>query len=153
MFGRGTRKPARGRNAATFSFIGPEVTVTGDVATTGQLHVDGAVAGDIACGSLSQGESGRVRGNVTAKEVRLAGVVDGAVEAETVALEPTARVTGDVLYGSLSIAAGAEVEGRFKRLRVGEGGSAEARAEAAAGSSAPPVMQLFSEPQTAEAAE
>ena len=29
-------------------------------------------------------------------------------------------MTGDVLYESLSVAAGAEVEGRFKRRRGGE---------------------------------
>ena len=147
MFSR-DRKPD-GRGGATFSFIGPEVTVTGDIATSGQLHVDGKVTGDVRCGSLTQGESGEVRGNIFAEEARLAGLVDGAVEAGTLSLEPTARVTGDVLYGSLGIAAGAQIEGRFKRRRGESDGSAAARAEPSR-----PVSELFPEAQdTAEAAE
>ena len=148
MFTRGERKPGAARGA-TFSFIGPEVTVIGDLATTGQLHIDGKVTGDVRCGTLSQGESGEVRGNIEAQEARLAGLVDGAVEAGTLMLEPSARVTGDVLYGSLSIAAGAQIEGRFKRRRGAEDGSAAARAEAVW-----PVSELFPQPSaTAEAAE
>jgi cytoskeletal protein CcmA (bactofilin family) len=110
------------------SFIGPEVTVTGDIASGGRLHIDGKVAGDVRCASLSQGESGAVQGNIAAGEARLAGLVDGAVEAETLVLEPSARVTGDILYESLSIAAGAQVDGRLKRRRGGQDGAAAARA-------------------------
>jgi cytoskeletal protein CcmA (bactofilin family) len=101
--------------------------VTGDIATDSELHLDGKVLGDIGCGSLTQGRSGEVRGNIKAGEARLAGLVDGAVEAGILTLEASARVTGDILYESLSVAAGAEVEGRFKRRRGGEDGSAVAR--------------------------
>lgn len=148
MFSR-DRKPDAGRGGATFSFIGPEVTVTGDIATSGQLHIDGKVTGDVRCASLTQGESGEVRGNIFVEEARLAGLVDGAVEAGTLSLEPTARVTGDVLYGSLGIAAGAQIEGRFKRRRGQADGSSAARAETGA-----PVSELFPDDKpTAEAAE
>jgi cytoskeletal protein CcmA (bactofilin family) len=113
----------------TFSFIGAEVTVTGDVETTGRLHLDGKVVGDIRCASLVQGESGVVHGNITAGDARLAGLVDGAVEAATLHLEPSARVTGDILYEALGIATGAQVEGRFKRRRGAHDGAVHAHAE------------------------
>jgi cytoskeletal protein CcmA (bactofilin family) len=130
MFGRG-QKEARAEEG-TFSFIGPEVTVTGDIESSGRLHVDGKVVGDIRCASLTQGESGVVHGNITAGDARLAGLVDGAVEAGTMHLEASARVTGDVLYESVGIAAGAQVEGRFKRRRGANDGAVHARAEAEA---------------------
>jgi cytoskeletal protein CcmA (bactofilin family) len=149
MFALGGSKPGSARKGATFSFIGPEVTVDGDIAATGRLHVDGNVNGDIACAVFSQGETGAVQGNVAANEVRIAGRVDGAVEAETLVLEATARVNGDISYGSLSIATGAQVEGRFRRLKSEEGGSRQARSEA----SPPPVRELFPPQETAEAAE
>lgn len=120
-----------GQGGAAFSYIGSEVTVTGDIATTSELHLDGKVLGDVHCGALTQGESGEVRGNIKADEARLSGLVDGAVEAGILNLEASARVTGDVLYESLSVAAGAEVDGRFKRRRGGEDGARAAKAEKA----------------------
>jgi cytoskeletal protein CcmA (bactofilin family) len=135
MFLKGGKTAAApGAGEGAFSYIGGEVTVTGDIATQSELHLDGKVLGDVRCGSLTQGQSGEVRGNILAQEARLAGLVDGAVEAGILTLEASARVTGDILYESLSVAAGAEVEGRFKRRRGGVDGSSAARAE-----TAPPV--------------
>ncbi|HEX6374976.1 MAG TPA: polymer-forming cytoskeletal protein [Allosphingosinicella sp.] len=149
MFLKGGKAAAPGRSGGTFSYIGSEVTVTGDIATASELHLDGKVTGDVACGSLTQGESGEVRGNIKAGEARLAGLIDGAVEAGLLTLEASARVTGDILYESLSVAAGAEVEGRFKRRRGGADGSAGAKADKAA----PAPTPLFGDDPAAEAAE
>lgn len=149
MFLKGGKTAAPGSDGGIFSYLGSEVTVTGDIATESELHLDGKVNGDVRCGALTQGQSGEVRGNIRAAEARLAGLVDGAVEAGTLTLEASARVTGDILYESLSVAAGAEVEGRFKRRRGGADGSAVARAEKAA----PAPTPLFGEAAAAEAAE
>ncbi|HEX8223904.1 MAG TPA: polymer-forming cytoskeletal protein [Allosphingosinicella sp.] len=138
-----------GRSGGIFSYLGSEVTVTGDIATESELHLDGKIHGDVSCGALTQGQSGEVRGNIRAAEATLAGLVDGTVEAGTLTLEASARVTGDILYESLSIAAGAEVEGRFKRRRGGADGSAVARAE----KPAPAPTPLFGGGEAAEAAE
>jgi cytoskeletal protein CcmA (bactofilin family) len=137
-----------GQGGAAFSYLGSEVTVTGDIATKSDLHLDGKVLGDVSCGSLTQGQSGEVRGNIRAGEARLAGLVDGAVEACTLVLEASARVTGDLLYESLSVAAGAEVEGRFKRRRGGEDGARAAKAEKAA----PAPTPLFGDGEPAAVA-
>jgi cytoskeletal protein CcmA (bactofilin family) len=163
MFSRsksGTAASAKGRD--TYSFIGPEVVVTGDIASPGQLHVDGKVTGDVRCGSLSQGESGAISGNIQAEEARLAGLIDGAVSAGTLLLEATARITGDVLYGTLTVATGAQVDGRFKHRDGESDGSHKARSAALptdarpAQPAAAPPSGLFagSAPEpTAEAAE
>jgi cytoskeletal protein CcmA (bactofilin family) len=150
MFLKGGKAAAPGAGGGLFSYLGAEVSVTGDIATESELHLDGKVTGDVACGALTQGESGEVRGNIRAAEARLAGLVDGAVEAGILTLEASARVTGDILYESLSVAAGAEVEGRFKRRRGDSDGSAVAKAE----QPAPPATPLFADaPGAAEAAE
>ena len=158
MFGRGK---AQGAATGKFSFIGPEVTVTGDIVTPGQLHIDGTVHGDVRCGSLSQSGSGAIHGNIVAGEARLAGLVDGAVEAGALSLEAQARVTGDVLYETLAVAAGAEVEGRFRRRRPGAEPAAPLAAPAGAGTrpqrrtprpATPPTLFAAGEPE-AEAAE
>lgn len=153
MFLKGGKAAAPGAGGSPFSYLGAEVTVTGDIATESELHLDGKIVGDVACGALTQGESGEVRGNIRATEARLAGLVDGTVEAGTLTLEASARVTGDILYESLSVAAGAEVEGRFKRRRGASDGSAVAKAEKA--ETAPPGATLLfgGEAEAAEAAE
>jgi cytoskeletal protein CcmA (bactofilin family) len=149
MFSRGSKASGLTRSGAQFSFIGPEVSIHGDIVTTGQLHIDGKVTGDVRCGTLSQGESGEVHGNIIAEEARLAGLVDGAVEAGSLGLDSSARVTGDILYDTLMVAAGAEVEGRFRRRRSGEKPSLMARAETSAAEPA----GLFAMAPTAIAAE
>jgi cytoskeletal protein CcmA (bactofilin family) len=149
MFLKGGKAAGPGGGGGTFSYLGSEVTITGDIATESELHLDGKVTGDVSCGALTQGQSGEVRGNIHAAEARLAGLVDGAVEAGILTLEPSARVTGDILYESLSVAAGAEVEGRFKRRRGAADGSAVAKAEKAA----PPPTPLFGDEAAVEAAE
>jgi cytoskeletal protein CcmA (bactofilin family) len=143
MFSYGDRRGPRagGKSKAAFSFIGPEMTITGDIVSTGQLHIDGRVLGNIRCGVLSQSEQGEVLGNITADEARLAGLVDGTVDAGALILEAESRVTGDVVYETLSVGAGADVEGRFKRRRgsVGTTGVVEIRRAKLAS-----PLQLFS---------
>ncbi|MEA3037714.1 MAG: hypothetical protein QOE79_227 [Sphingomonadales bacterium] len=153
MFSRGMKGPGGGTAAGgEFSFLGAEVQITGDIDPPGQLHLDGKVTGDVRCGTLVQGTSGEVRGNIVAGEARIAGLVDGAIEAGTLSLDHSARVTGDMLYETLSIAGGAEVEGRFKRRKGAGDGSGPARAKAAETAATPPPL-FAHEPPTAEAAE
>ena len=101
--------------APGLSFIGPEVVVSGDVETAAQLHVDGRIDGHVRCAVLCQGKSGTVSGNINADDARIAGLVEGAVFAINLTLEPTARIKGDITYQTISIAAGAQVDGRLAR--------------------------------------
>ena len=55
-------------SSSTFSVIGADVTIKGDVSASTELHVDGRIEGDITCESLVQGETS---------------VIDGAISAET----------------------------------------------------------------------
>ena len=150
MFTRG--KAQGGAQGGKFSFIGTEVCITGDVTTAGDLHVDGTVTGDVRCGTLTQGPTGAIHGNIFAEEVRLSGLVDGAVETGVLALESSARVTGDVTYESLAVATGAQIEGRLKRRRTDAISTARSDAVKAKkeGKGAPPAP-LFA--PAAEAAE
>lgn len=112
---KGRARATAPRKQGALSFIGAEVVVSGDIETKARLHVDGRIEGDIRCGTLSQGESGTIAGNIVAEEARLAGLVDGTVTARNLTLGPTARVTGDVAYEVLSIESGARIDGRFAR--------------------------------------
>jgi len=98
---------------STFSVIGPDVTICGNIEATVDLHVDGKVIGDISCASLVQGESSRIEGEVKAESARLSGEVSGTIEARSLVVLKSARIDGDVSYETLTIEQGANVEGRF----------------------------------------
>jgi cytoskeletal protein CcmA (bactofilin family) len=104
------RAPASG---STFSIIGSDVVIKGDVTATVDLHVDGRIEGDIQCASLVQGEGSHVEGAITAETARLAGSVSGSITARELVVLRTAKIQGDVHYDALTIEQGAEVEGRF----------------------------------------
>lgn len=114
MFSSGKQGSSSG-GAARLSFFGSEVVISGDVATEAQLHVDGRIDGNVRCIGLTQGADGRISGNIIAEEARLAGTVEGTVSAATVIIEATARIMGDVAYDTVSIEAGACLEGRLAR--------------------------------------
>jgi cytoskeletal protein CcmA (bactofilin family) len=106
-------KPKRGQTG--LSFIGPEVTVSGSLNTSAQIQIDGKVEGDVRCDLMMQGESGAVSGDIHADEARIAGRVEGKVNARNVMIESTARICGDVAYEVISISAGAQIDGRLAR--------------------------------------
>ena len=111
-----TIPPRNGKSAAPgLSFLGPEVVVTGDVTTTAQLHVEGRIDGNVDCAQLILGEGGAISGDISAADARLSGKVEGKVEAGSVVVEATARLSGDLSYETISVAAGARVEGRLSR--------------------------------------
>jgi cytoskeletal protein CcmA (bactofilin family) len=126
MFSRKDSVPAvrPGKTSQTgLSFIGPEVVIDGDLATSAQLHVDGRINGHVRCGQLSQGTRGTIAGDIVADEARIAGLVEGTVNAGTLIVEASGRITGDVTYETISIAAGAQIDGRLARrtaLAVGD---------------------------------
>lgn len=120
MFSRdriGSSRPARS-GATGLSFIGPEVVISGDLATGAQLHVDGRIDGNVHCQQLVQGPAGVVAGNIQADEARVAGTVEGQVNVRTLFVEATARILGDIAYETISIDAGAQLEGRLARRTV-----------------------------------
>lgn len=100
-------------SGSTFSVIGADVTITGNISATADLHIDGRVDGDITCASLVQGEKSAINGVVTADTARLAGKVTGSITAKELVILKTARIEGDVHYDALTIEQGAEVDGRF----------------------------------------
>ena len=98
---------------STFSVIGADVAIMGNVVASADLHVDGTVEGDIACVSLVQGESSRIEGAIISDSARLSGIVKGTITVRELVVLRSARIDGDVHYETLTIEQGATVNGRF----------------------------------------
>jgi cytoskeletal protein CcmA (bactofilin family) len=116
-------RPQSGGNsmAATFSILGTDVSVKGDLTATADLHIDGSVEGDITCAALVQGEKSTITGAIRAQSARLSGTVHGSIEAGELVILKSARIHGDVSYDALTIEQGAQVDGKFAhRVPTGE---------------------------------
>lgn len=120
MFSRAGKRPSAQRSAPAtgarqvpFSLIGSDIVILGDIEASVDLHIDGQVEGDIRCAALVQGPDGRIKGQVTARSARIAGLIEGSIAADELIVEASARILGDVHYDTISIAPGAQVAGLF----------------------------------------
>ena len=66
--------------------------------------------------AMTIAEGGMVSGNITAKNVRICGALNGSVRSEMVTLTATARVVGDIHHELLAIETGGQLEGMSRRL-------------------------------------
>ena len=107
------------RAGASFSVLGADIVIGGDLNAAMDLHVDGTVNGDISCAALVQGEGSEVTGAVVADTARVAGTIKGSINAGTLVILKTAMIEGDITYGALTIESGARVDGKFTH-KVGE---------------------------------
>ncbi|ALU44705.1 bactofilin family protein [Pseudoalteromonas rubra] len=101
------------KTSLPFSLISPDTTITGNIQCDGEIQIDGKVVGDLRVTQLIIGETGVVEGNIIANQVQVRGQVQGGISADSVTLEPSARVTGDIAHDTLCIQAGAQIQGQL----------------------------------------
>ena len=99
------------------SLLSSDLTFEGNISGQGDLHIDGAVRGDVRVGRLTVGETGNVEGSVMGDYVEVRGRVVGAVNGKQVKLMGTAYVDGDITHEQLSIDVGAYFQGRCLQAR------------------------------------
>ena len=119
------REPAKSPGMP--SIISADLRVVGDLHCAGDIQVEGKVEGDIKSKSVTVGEGAQVKGCIHAEAVRVSGAVKGQIEATSVTLAKTAKVKGDVVHKTLSIEAGAQLEGNCRRLEEDKKAAGEAK--------------------------
>jgi cytoskeletal protein CcmA (bactofilin family) len=116
MFKRNNKQP---KALQIDTLIGSGTRVVGDVHFKGGLHVDGAIQGNVeapddAAATLSVSDSGLIEGSVQVPNVILNGAVTGDIHASSrVELGATAKVAGNVHYGLIEMAMGAQINGKL----------------------------------------
>lgn len=119
--------------------IGAGTTVSGDVAFTGGLRIDGTVRGNVTtvngeAGTLVISESARIDGEIKVSHVVVNGTVNGPVAAnDYLELQPKARVAGDIEYRTLEMHLGAVVQGRLVHTEPGTASVVELKRAGAEG--------------------
>lgn len=107
--------PAAPRAKPAASVLSSDLTITGNIKTTGDIQVEGVVEGDIRAHLLTVGESATIKGEIVADDVVVNGRVVGRVRGLKVRLTSSARVEGDIIHKTIAIESGAHFEGSVQR--------------------------------------
>jgi cytoskeletal protein CcmA (bactofilin family) len=97
------------------TIIAQGVKVEGDFRSDGDVVIDGEVTGTVETQTfLRIGETARIKADVKAKSAVIAGEVQGNISVgEMLELLASSRVKGDITTGRISVASGAQVNGRL----------------------------------------
>lgn len=104
-----------GRNDSMNSVIGPGSIFEGKFYISGSLKIDGKFEGEIKTeDALVVGETGKIKTNITAKNVVVAGTMIGNIQAESeVRLEKSGKLLGDITAPMLNIQPGVIAKGNI----------------------------------------
>lgn len=122
------------KGKAPASVLAADLSITGNMKTTGDVIIEGTVDGDIRAHLLTVGETATIRGEVVADDVVINGRVIGRVRGLKVRLTSSAQVEGDIIHKTIAIESGAHFEGSVQRqddpLQTNRGEAAPSKAPA-----------------------
>jgi cytoskeletal protein CcmA (bactofilin family) len=100
------------------SLVGANVRLVGELISDGDVQLDGCLQGQARVSRLTLGDSGSVEGSIDGDVVEIRGRVRGQITARSVRLHPTADVEGDITHAEIVIESGARFVGRSLRLEA-----------------------------------
>jgi cytoskeletal protein CcmA (bactofilin family) len=109
--------PVRTATAQNTAIIGKGMVIKGQVRSAEHMHVDGEIDGALylAGFDLTVTADARVRADVTAREVDVAGVIDGNVDAtKKITVRKGGRLLGDLKTPGIVIEDGAYFKGKIE---------------------------------------
>ncbi len=107
--------PAAPKPKPAASVLSSDLTITGNVRSSGDIQIEGIVEGDVRAQTLIVGETATVKGEVVAEEVIVHGRVVGRLRGLKVRLSSSARCEGDIVHKMIAIESGAHFEGSVQR--------------------------------------
>ncbi len=133
------------------STLSADLTIVGNIRTTGDVQVEGHVQGDVRAHLLTVGESATVEGEIIADDIVVTGRVVGTVRGLKVRLTSTAKVEGDIIHKTIAIESGAHFEGSVQRQEDPLGGVSGSAPKAAAAAAPKPTPAAAPKPADAKA--
>jgi len=96
------------------SLLGSGAVIEGRIHTDGSIRIDGRLVGDaVAKSDAAIGEAGIVEGSLSARNISVAGKVQGElVAAEKLTLEARSVIQGDIRAAKLVVDEGAMFDGK-----------------------------------------
>jgi cytoskeletal protein CcmA (bactofilin family) len=118
--GNGAERSITAPSSGEKSVIGNDLKIIGQglkIISRGMLQVDGEIEGDVQAAEVVVGEKGKVTGMVAGRQIVVRGTVSGVICGQTVALQASSQIDGDIHHMSFAIEQGAHFEGRSRRAR------------------------------------
>jgi len=109
LFARRTALPG----ATSYSVIDEQLVIHGEIHTQGTVRVDGRLEGRLhRADTLVVGANGSVSGDIEAREVVVAGTIEGNIVANVrVEIQPTGTILGDIRATALMLHEGGSING------------------------------------------
>ena len=94
--------------------LSTDIEIIGSIRFTNDMIIDGKVEGEISSdkGKVTIGENARVKGDVTAGQVKVYGNIDGKITSERCELKDKSKINGDIKSKVFSMEEGAQLCGR-----------------------------------------
>jgi len=128
------------------STLGQGMLITGNIVCAGSVQIYGRVTGDIHASQLTICEGAKVEGKVVAPDTVIKGTFNGTIHSNSVKLQSTAVVDGEIFNKALTIEQNAQFEGVARRLEtpVAAPTAAQAKGEDSAPALAPvsPIAKI-----------
>lgn len=102
------------------SIISDNTQLTGNLSSSGIVHVDGKLTGDVSCEELVIGIRGVVKGHVNAEKLHIYGVLEGTANVDSLFIAKSAKLVGDASHITIAIEPGAFIDGRCIRKSSSE---------------------------------
>lgn len=97
--------------------VGHDSAIRGDIISKGTVRIDGGLEGNITADCVIIGEKGGITGDAVVRQMVVGGRVVGTIRAsETVEIQRTGDVCGDLFSARLTIADGGRFDGRSSML-------------------------------------
>lgn len=113
MFGaKDNNKAASIKTNNIDTILGEACEIKGNITSKSSIKLDGRIEGNVSTqGVVIIAQKGAVVGDVSSKELVVYGSVEGTIHADSLHLQPTARIVGEINAKSLQIEAGAVYQG------------------------------------------
>ena len=98
------------------SIICAGIVLRGTLEVIGDIQFNGCIEGNICSAGLVIGDEAVIQGEVIADDVTVRGSIRGRIRARKVLLCSSSRIEGDILYRTLAVETGAQIDGSFQRL-------------------------------------
>lgn len=114
MLGKKNREMSENLGTNLLNNIGAGTSVRGDIASEGDLRVDGKIEGNVSLKQrLVLGEGAIITGDLNAMNAILSGIIQGNVKIkETLLLKSSCIIDGDLETNKLVIESGAQFNGK-----------------------------------------
>ncbi len=104
------------RSKAAPSILSHDLTVAGQLSSTGDIQIDSHIKGEIRSHSLTIGEKANVEGEIAGEDIVIRGKVTGTIIGKRVHLCQSAHVEGDIFHEALAVENGSFFNGSVSRV-------------------------------------